>query len=155
VNAPERPDPAPVVSGLPRLSPARAPAGPPTSPGAAPARPPSSPAAARGAAAVRVLADAPSADSVEEEVAAAVLAVPGVVRLHGGPFGGLGTYLPGRRVTGVRIDDAGTEVHVVLTTAEPIAVTAARVQRAVSALAPMPVRVHVDDIDVPEISTEE
>jgi len=27
------------------------------------------------------------------------------VRLHGGRFGELGTYLPGRRVTGVRIDD--------------------------------------------------
>ncbi|GEL99795.1 hypothetical protein [Cellulomonas terrae] len=82
-----------------------------------------------------------------EVVAAAVLAVPGVVRLHGGRFGELGTYLPGRRVVGVRIDDDGTEVHVVVSDLTPVPQTAARVQRAVSAVAPMPVRVHVEDID--------
>jgi hypothetical protein len=86
-------------------------------------------------------------DTPAEAVAAAVLAVPGVVRLHGGRFGELGTYLPGRRVTGVRIDDAGTEVHVVVSDLVPLPQTAARVQRAVSAIAPMPVRVHVEDID--------
>ena len=82
-----------------------------------------------------------------EVVAAAVLAVPGVVGLHGGRFGELGTYLPGRRVVGVRIDDEGTEVHVVVSDLAPVPETAARVQRAVSAVAPMPVRVHVEDID--------
>jgi uncharacterized alkaline shock family protein YloU len=82
-----------------------------------------------------------------EVVAAVVLAVPGVVRLHGGRFGELGTYLPGRRVTGVRIDDEGTEVHVVVSDLVPVPRTAAQVQRAVSAVAPMPVRVHVEDID--------
>ena len=85
-----------------------------------------------------------------EQVAAAVLAQPGVVRLYGGRFGELGTYLPGRRVTGVRIDDDGTEVHIVVSGIEPVPVTAGRVQRAVSAIAPMPVHVHVDDIDVPQ-----
>jgi hypothetical protein len=85
--------------------------------------------------------------SQAEVVAAAALAVPGVVRLHGGRFGELGTYLPGRRVTGVRIDDQGTEVHVVVTDHVPVHATAARVQRAVSAVAPMPVHVHVEDID--------
>ncbi|MEZ0447698.1 hypothetical protein [Cellulomonas sp. ICMP 17802] len=85
--------------------------------------------------------------SPAETVAATVLAVPGVVRLHGGRFGELGTYLPGRRVTGVRIDDEGTEVHVVVSDLVPVPDTAARVQRAVSAIAPMPVRVHVEDID--------
>ena len=82
-----------------------------------------------------------------EVVAAAVLAVPGVVGLHGGRFGELGTYLPGRRVVGVRIDDEGTEVHVVVSDRVPVPHTAAQVQRAVSAVAPMPVRVHVEDID--------
>lgn len=103
----------------------------------------------------RVLTDVPEPRSVAEVVAAVVLAVPGVVRLHGGPFGGIGTYLPGRRVTGVRIDDDGTEVHVVLSATEPVAATAGRIQRAVSAVAPMPVRVHVDDIDQPAVSTLE
>jgi hypothetical protein len=90
---------------------------------------------------------APDPLTPAEAVAAAVLAVPGVVRLHGGRFGELGTYLPGRRVTGVRIDDEGTEVHVVVSDLTPVPQTAARVQRAVSAIAPMPVRVHVEDID--------
>ena len=89
----------------------------------------------------------PSRSRPTEVVAAAVLAVPGVVRLHGGRFGELGTYLPGRRVTGVRIDDEGTEVHVVVSDLVPVPETAARVRRAVSAIAPMPVRVHVEDID--------
>ncbi|WP_456844805.1 hypothetical protein [Cellulomonas sp. P5_C6] len=90
---------------------------------------------------------APDPLTPAEAVAAAVLAVPGVVRLHGGRFGELGTYLPGRRVTGVRIDDEGTEVHVVVSDLVPVPDTAARVQRAVSAIAPRPVRVHVEDID--------
>jgi hypothetical protein len=81
-----------------------------------------------------------------EVVAAAVLAVPGVVRLHGGRFGGLATYLPGRRVIGVRIDEHGTEVHVVVSTDVPPVDTAGRIMRAVSAIAPMPVRVHIEDI---------
>ena len=97
---------------------------------------------------VVVIADVvPEPPTPVEVVAAAVLAVPGVVRLHGGRFGELGTYLPGRRVTGVRIDDEGTEVHVVVSDLVPVPETAARVQRAVSAVAPMPVRVHVEDID--------
>ena len=97
---------------------------------------------------VVVIADVvPEPPTTAEVVAAAVLAVPGVVRLHGGRFGELGTYLPGRRVTGVRIDDEGTEVHVVVSDLAPVPQTAARVQRAVSAVAPMPVRVHVEDID--------
>jgi hypothetical protein len=90
-----------------------------------------------------------------EQVAAAVLALPGVVRLFGGRFGELGTYLPGRRVTGVRIGEAGegTEVHIVVDGLEPVPLTAGRVQRAVSAIAPMPVHVFVDDIDVPPSTT--
>lgn len=94
-----------------------------------------------------VVAGGPGPGSPAEAVAAAVLAVPGVVRLHGGRFGTIGTYLPGRRVTGVRIDDDGTEVHIVVSDVAPVPDTAGRVQRAVSAIAPMPVRVHVEDID--------
>ena len=44
-----------------------------------------------------------------EVVAAAVLAVPGVVALHGGRFGGLGTYLPGRLGHGREVGD--DDVH--------------------------------------------
>jgi len=95
-----------------------------------------------------VITVGPEPHDLAEDVEAVVLALPGVVRLDGGKFGGLGTYLPGRRVTGVRIDDEGTEVHIVVSGIEPIQTTAGRVQRAVSAIAPMPVHVHVEDIDV-------
>ena len=37
-----------------------------------------------------------------ERVAAAVLGHPAVARLDGGPFGSIASYLPGRRVVGVR-----------------------------------------------------
>lgn len=86
------------------------------------------------------------APTAAEVVAATVLAVPGVVRLHRGRFGELATYLPGRRVIGVRIDERGTEVHVVVRDDVPAVDTAGRIQRAVSAVAPMPVRVHIEDI---------
>ncbi|WP_196804522.1 Asp23/Gls24 family envelope stress response protein [Cellulomonas sp. URHD0024] len=96
-----------------------------------------------------VLSVGPEPTNLAEVVEAVVLAVPGVSRLDGGRFGGFGTYLPGHRVTGVRIDDDGTEVHIVVSGIEPVPTTAGRVQRAVSAIAPMPVHVHVEDIDVP------
>ena len=44
---------------------------------------------------------APAGDDIADRVAAAVIAVPGVAFLHGGVFGEIGTYLPGRRVSGV------------------------------------------------------
>jgi hypothetical protein len=45
-----------------------------------------------------------------ERVAAAVLGHPAVARLDGGPFGSVASYLPGRRVVGVRAGDgAGSE----------------------------------------------
>ena len=46
-------------------------------------------------------------------IAAAVLACRTVAGLSGGIAGEVATYLPGRRVTGVRIDDATVTVHVV------------------------------------------
>ncbi|MFR9804689.1 hypothetical protein ACL02T_20740 [Pseudonocardia sp. RS010] len=40
-----------------------------------------------------------------ERVAAAVLGHPAVARLDGGPFGSVASYLPGRRVVGVRAEE--------------------------------------------------
>ena len=54
--------------------------------------------------------------SVEVDPAAVVrlvLACPGVVAMHGGISGEAATYLPGRRVVGVRIMPDRVEVHVV------------------------------------------
>jgi hypothetical protein len=45
------------------------------------------------------------------ELAAAVLAHPGVERLDGGPFGTVASYLVGERVVGVRIGTGGEPVE--------------------------------------------
>lgn len=47
-----------------------------------------------------------------DAVAGAVRACPGVDDLHGGQTGGPATYLPGRRVDGVRVEPHALEVQV-------------------------------------------
>jgi hypothetical protein len=81
-----------------------------------------------------------------DRVRAAALAVPGVVRLHGGVFGEVAVYLPGRLVSGVRLREDGTQVHVVVAMDAPVRDTAAAVQRAVAAVRPGPVDVTVEDV---------
>jgi hypothetical protein len=66
-----------------------------------------------------------------EDIAAAVSAAPGVAALSGGRLGGVGTYLPGRRVTGVVLRDNDLEVHIVGRYGVPVAEIAAEVRRAV------------------------
>lgn len=80
-------------------------------------------------------------------VAAATRSVPGVSDLHPGAFGEVATYLPGRRVVGVRTTDALTEVHVVVTFAAPVLATAAAVRAAVQPLVGTEVHVFVEDVD--------
>jgi hypothetical protein len=59
---------------------------------------------------------APGRGPLSERVAAAVLAHPDVVRLSGGTFGTIATYLPGRRLIGVVLGEGGepTRIGVVL-----------------------------------------
>lgn len=86
-------------------------------------------------------------DAVADAIAGAVLAVDGVAGLYGGLFGEIGTYLPGRRVPGVRVDATGNaEVHVVLRWGAPVPATADAVRLAVSLLVPGTVHVVVDDV---------
>lgn len=91
----------------------------------------------------RVIDQAPTA---ADEVALLVLAVPGVVRLHAGRFGEVATYLPGRRVTGVKLGDRGAEVHVVVAAGAPIRQTAQRIHAAVAPLVAGPVHVYIEDV---------
>ncbi|GAA0228704.1 Asp23/Gls24 family envelope stress response protein [Cryptosporangium japonicum] len=104
------------------------------------ARPPG-PAADEPAAGPEV--DATLADTI----AALAIGVPGVSRLHGGLFGEVATYLPGRRVAGVTVHDEDVEVHVVLDASAPIRATAERVHAALATAVDLPVRVVVEDID--------
>ncbi|MBW0104873.1 hypothetical protein, partial [Pseudonocardia sp. KRD291] len=61
------------------------------------------------------------ADRRASDVAAAVLGHPAVLRLDGGPFGSIASYLPGRRLAGVRVGTGAepTEVAVVVRLGHP------------------------------------
>lgn len=85
-------------------------------------------------------------ETLVDAVAAAVRSVDGVADLHGGTFGEAATYLPGRRVPGVRITPDGTEVHVALRLGAPIRETAQAIRRAVADQVPGPVDVTVEDV---------
>ncbi|WP_432522630.1 hypothetical protein [Kineococcus sp. SYSU DK006] len=97
--------------------------------------------------------------ALADDLAQAALTVPGVARLHGGALGEVGTYLPGRRVAGVRLagDLAGgadgglVELHVVVTAQAPVRTTAQAVHAAAAGVlaahaVTAAVRVHVDDL---------
>ncbi len=94
---------------------------------------------------------APQPPGVElaDQVAAAVLTVRGVTGLHGGMFGETATYLPGRRVPGVRLTEDVTDIHLTLTYGAPVFATAQQVRTAVAALVPGPVNVTVEDVAPP------
>ncbi|WP_432544017.1 Asp23/Gls24 family envelope stress response protein [Kineococcus sp. SYSU DK002] len=101
----------------------------------------------------------PDVAELADALALTVRQVPGVARLNAGVLEEIGTYLPGRRVGGVRVpgtltagpDAEPVEVHVVLHPGTPIRETARDVHAAVAGeLArhhvEVPVRVHVDDL---------
>ncbi|MEV8378529.1 hypothetical protein AB0P21_37670 [Kribbella sp. NPDC056861] len=72
--------------------------------------------------------------------------MPGVVGLHGGVFGEVATYLPGRRVAGIRITPERAEVHLTLVWGEPVRATAEIVRDVVGELTGVPVFVTVEDV---------
>jgi uncharacterized alkaline shock family protein YloU len=80
-------------------------------------------------------------------IAAAVTSVPGVTGLHPGAFGEVATYLPGRRVPGIRLGGSHAEVHVVVAFGAPVLETATAVRDAVQPLVGTPVDVFIEDID--------
>jgi hypothetical protein len=89
--------------------------------------------------------------SPAEVIAAAVLAHPEVARLHGGPFGTVATYLPRRRVTGVRLGehDDWAELAVVLRAGRPLPVVADELRAAVRTVAgPIQVDVIIADLQL-------
>lgn len=90
------------------------------------------------------------APEVADVVAAAVLAVPGVHDLHSGSVGEVATYLPGRRVNGVRMREPGCSVHVVLDWGTPVLETTDAVREAVRPYVSGPVDVTVEDIHLPD-----
>lgn len=104
------------------------------------------PTGATGATDASTRASTDESSDVLDRLQSAVLAVPGVTGLHGGPYGALATYLPGRRVVGIRRRDDHTEVHITVGTALPVRHVADDVRRAVRAVVDLPVRVTVEDV---------
>lgn len=82
-----------------------------------------------------------------ERLADAVLRVDDVDSLYGGLGGEVATYLPGKRVPGVRVRDGRVEIHIVVAGHRPVTDTARDVRRAVSPqVQSLPVDVIVGDI---------
>ncbi len=102
-------------------------------------------------AAVRTPAVRPPADSTEvaDRVRAAVVAVPGVADMHSGSFGEVATYLPGRKVDGVRVRTDVTEVDVVLDWGVHVLETADRDRASVQAITGPTVTVVIQDVAAP------
>ncbi len=88
------------------------------------------------------------ADDVRQPDRADVIAaaVSGV----GGLFGEAATYLPGRRVTGVRLSDDGVEVHVTVSYGRSVHAVADAVRTAVASLVTGSVDVIVEDVELTE-----
>lgn len=86
-----------------------------------------------------------------DRVAAAALSVPGVHALHSGVAGEVATYLPGRRVEGVRLRDDSCAVHVSIAYGESLATTTDLVRGAVAPLVGVPVDVTVEDVVAPVV----
>ena len=85
-----------------------------------------------------------------DRIAAAVLACPGVIALHGGVFGEVATYLPGRRVIGVQVGADRVAVHFTALLGEPVLRVAADVRAAATPLAcGWPLDVVVEDVGQP------
>lgn len=85
-----------------------------------------------------------------ERVADIALAIPGVAGLSSGPFGDLKTYLPGRRLDGIRQRQGHTEIGIVLEWGASATSTArllrARVEGAVGGV----VDITVADVTLPD-----
>ena len=87
-----------------------------------------------------------------EAVATAVLACPHVAALSAGTVEEIATYLPGRRVQGIRSDEGSLEIHVVARWGTPLPEVGAEVRRAVGALAGgRSVTVAIEDLEMPDV----
>ncbi|MEZ5153443.1 hypothetical protein ACWDTG_17830 [Rhodococcus zopfii] len=96
------------------------------------------------------MAGTPPAAGLAERVADAVLAVPDVAGLHGGAFGEIATYLPGRRIEGIRIGSDLCAVHIVARYPADLPAVAEAVRARVAPMVAMPVQVTIEDLHTGE-----
>jgi hypothetical protein len=91
-----------------------------------------------------------AAEGLADAVASAVRRCPAVAGLHGGGPVQVATYLPGRRVEGVRLEDDRVLVSVVAAYGAPLTALTGQVRAAVGPLAGgRRVDVHVADVRLP------
>jgi hypothetical protein len=81
-------------------------------------------------------ADSAVVDGIDvDALASAVRGCPAVDDLDSGVLGGVATYLPGRRVPGVRVQADRIEVHVRAVWNQPVSVVAGQIRQALASLA--------------------
>ena len=87
-----------------------------------------------------------------DAVAAAVLACPGVSSLHEGGWAPVATYLPGRRVAGVRLDEQRIQLSITMAPGSRVPDLVASIRANLAGLARgRPVDVQVADIQDPPL----
>lgn len=88
--------------------------------------------------------------ALADEIVAATRSCPAVADLSGGLLGEVASYLPGRRVVGVRVHDTDVEVHVVGRYGTTVGEIADQVRSAVTPLVgSRAIHVAVDDLADP------
>jgi len=87
--------------------------------------------------------------TLADRVREAVLLLDGVADTHSGTFGEVATYLPGRRVDGVRLRADRSEVHVVLRWGAPVGPTADAIRAVTASMTGTEVDVVIQDIGAP------
>lgn len=83
-----------------------------------------------------------------DAIASAVATCPSVAGLSGGYAGEVATYLPGHRITGVRIESGSVEVHVIARYGVSLSDIATQVRRAVAAASPGVTSINVVVADI-------
>jgi hypothetical protein len=87
-----------------------------------------------------------------DDIAAAVLRCSGVAGLGSGTIGELATYLPGRRVPGIRVTPERVELEICAVWGSPAALIASQIWEALSTVVTdRPVEILITDIAPPDV----
>jgi hypothetical protein len=77
-----------------------------------------------------------------------VTKIPGVFGMHGGTAGQVATFLPGRRIPGVRVSAAGNQVHITLDGSSQVSDVVPLIHDVLATVITGPLDVFIEDIDI-------